>query len=85
MSSITIHKMDEHLARELRRKAKSEKISVNAMVKQLLSEALGIKVSPEPSHKNDFASFAGIWSEKDVKEFEVNTADMNSVNPEEWR
>jgi hypothetical protein len=31
------------------------------------------------------ASFAGIWSEKDVKEFEVNTADMNSVNPEEWR
>ncbi len=84
MKSVTIHKMDDHLARELTRRAKSESVSVNMMVKQLLSEALGIKVPKEPPHKSDFASFQGVWSENDAKEFEENTADMNSVNPEDW-
>lgn len=85
MSSITIHKMDDQLARELKRKAQSESISVNAMVKQLLSESLGIKMPKEPPHKNEFASFLGVWSAEDAKEFEENTSDMNSVNPEDWR
>ena len=85
MSSITIHKMDDYLAKELKRKAKSEKVSVNAMVKQLLAEALGLKVSKEPPHKSEFAAFSGVWSAADVKEFETKTADMNSVNPEDWR
>ncbi|MFA7174913.1 MAG: hypothetical protein WC340_16175 [Kiritimatiellia bacterium] len=85
MSSITIHKMDDQLANELKRKAQSESISVNAMVKQLLSEALGIKIPKEPPHKGEFESFLGLWSAADAKEFEENISDMNTVNPEDWR
>ena len=84
MKSITIHKMDDHLAKELTRRAKGESLSVNMMVKQLLSEALGIKVPKEPPHKSEFASFLGVWTEEDAREFEKNTDDMNSVNPEDW-
>ena len=71
--------MDDNLAKELKQRAKSKSVSVNAMVKQLLSEALGIKIPQEPPHKNEFVSFSGVWSEEDVKEFEDNTSDMNSV------
>jgi len=85
MNSITIHKMDDQLARELRSRAKSESISVNALVKQLLSESLGIKVSEEPPHKKDFAEFLGVWSEDEAKEFEKNISDMSVVNPEDWK
>jgi len=85
MSSITIHKMDDLLARELKSRAKSESVSVNALVKQLLSESLGIKVPEEPPHKKDFAEFLGVWSEKDAKEFEENISDMSAVNPEDWK
>ena len=69
MNSITIHKMDNQLAKELKRRAKSESVSVNAMVKRLLAEALGIKVSKEPLHKSEFEPFLGLWSDEDAKEF----------------
>lgn len=85
MSSITIHKMEDQLAKELKRKAQSESVSVNAMVKRLLSEALGIKVAQEPPYKGEFEQFLGLWSDADAQEFEANIADMNTVNPEDWR
>jgi len=84
MKSITIHKMDDHLSKELKQRAENESVSVNALVKQLLSESLGVKIPKEPLHKNEFASFLGVWSDDDVKEFEDNTSDMNSVNAEDW-
>ncbi len=85
MNSITIHKMDDQLARELKNRAKSESVSVNALVKQLLAESLGIKVAKEAPHKNDFAQFPGVWSDEDARESENNISEMNSVNSEDWQ
>ena len=77
--------MDDQLSRELRNRAKSESVSVNALVKQLLSESLGIKVPEEPPHKKDFAEFLGVWSKDEANEFEKNISDMSVVNPEDWK
>jgi hypothetical protein len=45
MKSITIHKLDEALARVLTEKARKEGLSISELVKRLLRAALGLSES----------------------------------------
>jgi hypothetical protein len=65
MKSITIHKLDEALARELEEQARREGMSINRLVKKLLRRALGLEKEPEPDHKEDFLDLFGTWSERE--------------------
>jgi hypothetical protein len=46
MKSITIHGVDEPLAELIKSKAKSEGLSVNQTIKNILEAALGVKPKP---------------------------------------
>lgn len=85
MSSFTIHDLDESLAALIRAKAKADGESMNRTIKRLLEEALGIKVTPPRKHRNDFEKFCGIWSKEEAAEFEEAIADLERVDPEDWR
>jgi hypothetical protein len=76
MKSITIHKLDEALARVLEERARREGVSINRLVKRLLRSALGLEKEPEPDHRGDFLDLFGTWSER-IEELET-------IEPQDW-
>lgn len=85
MKSLTIHALDEQLAEQIKRRAQELSISMNELIKRLLAESLGIKAPATPPHKGDFAGFCGAWTDDDVQAFEERVADMERIDPEDWK
>ncbi len=85
MKSITIHGLEDPLDTLIREKARQEGLSLNKTIKQLLAETLGIKSPDQTIHKNEFADLCGVWSKKDIEEFEKNNATLSTVDPEDWK
>jgi len=85
MNSLTIHGLDDQLAAQIKRRSKEQSVSMNVLVKQLLAEGLGIKLAAEPPHRSDFEEFCGTWKEKDVRAFEERVADMETIDPGDWK
>lgn len=84
MKSITIHGIDEVLAKMLRHRAREEKLSMNKTVKKILEEALGVKIQPGEAHRKDFEEFCGIWSAADYNDFEQNIEALRKTDVEDW-
>ena len=83
MKSITIHGMDETLAKHLQKKAYDQGQSLNITIKQLLRKSLGLDESKKTdSHR--FDEFVGTWSKEEANEFEKAIADLEQVDKEEW-
>lgn len=83
MKSITIHGMDETLAKHLQKQAYDQGQSLNITIKQLLRKSLGLDKSKKTdSHR--FDEFVGTWSKKEADEFENAIADLERVDKEEW-
>jgi hypothetical protein len=85
MKSMTIHGLDDQLARLIKSKAESEGLSINKTIKNLLETSLGIK--PEPPRKNikEFKEFCGIWNREDLRAFDEATSDTRIIDPEDWQ
>ncbi len=79
--SITIHNLDEALAQLIEQRAREEGNSLNATIKKLLQESLGI---PADTKYADFSKFCGGWTEEEFEEFQKNTEDMERIDPTEW-
>jgi plasmid stability protein len=84
MKSITIHGLDDALDRLIREKAEKEGLSLNKTMKKLLRKALGLYENGK-DHREDYAKFSGLWSEKDLAEFNQQTKDFNVVDDGDWR
>lgn len=84
MTSLTIHDLDDSVARLLRQRAKAEGLSLNRTIKRLLEEALGVKPRPG-KHRSDFEKLCGTWSRAELDEFERVTAAQRKVDPRDWR
>ena len=85
MKSITIHGIDDPLAKLIKSKAQSEGLSINKTVKKLLEESLGVKPRNKGINRSDFEEFFGIWSELERIEFEDRTDELRNVNYEDWQ
>lgn len=85
MKSITIHGIDDPLAKLIKSKAQSEGLSINKTVKKLLEESLGVKPRNKGINRSDFEEFFGIWSESERIEFEDRTDELRNVNDEDWQ
>ena len=83
MKSITIHNMSSDLAKRIRLLAKQQGKSQNAIIKSLLSEAVGLETG-KPK-KNDLSAFAGRWTVSEAKEFEEAISDFAEVDAEDWK
>ncbi len=82
MKSITIHQLEEDLARELEKQADAQDLSLNRTIKKLLRQALGI--DKEKKNSVDFSDLCGVWSRQEMAEFNKKTAALNRINPEDW-
>ena len=84
MKSITIHGVDDQLAKLIKDRARADGLSINKTVKLLLEQALGIKLKAAETNKEQFKEFCGIWTKDDLEEFEAATEDMNKIDEDEW-
>ncbi len=79
MSTLTIHALDPEVEKRVRGKAKKERKSLNQTLKELLAEGVGCSPGSRADRGSEFAEFAGLWTDKDQREFEAATADLSRV------
>ena len=84
MKSITIHNLDDPLDTLIREKAKTEGLSLNRTIKKLLAEALGLSLKKGEGRGKDFLDLFGVWSNKEVKEFNKQVGDLEKIDREDW-
>lgn len=84
MKSITIHKLDEALARVLEERARREGVSINRLVKRLLRSALGLEKAPEPEHRDEFLDLFGTWSDRETEDLHKRIEDLERIEPQDW-
>jgi hypothetical protein len=85
MKSITIHGIDEPLAKLLRSKAQAEGLSINKTIKKVLEEAFGVKPRHKGTNQSEFEEFCGIWSKSELNEFDKKTKQLRKIDPEDWQ
>ncbi|WP_298268337.1 hypothetical protein [Geobacter sp.] len=84
MTTMTLRGIDETIAEALKKKARREDISVNAVVLKLLRESLGIEKKRNVVY-DDLDHLAGTWNAQDLAEFERATAVFEKVDEEMWK
>ena len=82
--SISIHGIDEETEKLINERAKSAGMSVNKIVRELLSRALGTG-KDKKDHREEFLDLFGVWTETDEKQFEEAVLDLEIVRTEDWK
>ena len=85
MKSITVHGMDDALARRLTSYAQENGMSLNQTIKTILAQSLGCAPRAEMARRRDFEDLCGVWSKREQKAFERSLADFEKIDPEEWK
>lgn len=80
MSQITIRKIPENLDKQLRTLARTQNISLNKIVIQLLQRVLGIT----GNKRRNLSDIVGTWDKEQCEEFEKNTQVFNKIDNEIW-
>jgi ferritin-like protein len=84
MKSLSIHGIDEKTEKAIGERARTEGKSVNKIVKELISKALGLGDKP-PDNTADFADLCGVWTEVEAAEFLESISDLGSIDEKDWR
>ncbi|HDJ22525.1 MAG TPA: hypothetical protein ENF17_01355 [Candidatus Aminicenantes bacterium] len=84
MKSITIHGLDDEMAKLIKKRAKLEKTSVNRIVKSLLAKTLGLGQNQQ-DNREEFLDLFGVWSETEAKGFFEAIKDLEQIYPEDWK
>ena len=85
MKSLTIHGIEDPLWSLLKSKSEFEGVSLNKTVKTLLETALGVSKQENTARREEFQSFLGCWTKKDAEQFSTAIADLESIDPREWK
>jgi hypothetical protein len=84
MKSITIHGLDAETEKLLKKRAKTERMSVNRTVKGLLGKALGLGENKK-DNRDEFIDLFGLWTEDDEKGFSEAIQDLETAHPTDWQ
>ena len=82
MASFTIHALEKPLDERLTAKAAHYGISKNQLIKELLSQAIGLPVAGR--YADDYREFCGEWTISDREEFEGSQADNARADGGDW-
>ena len=85
MKSLTIHKLEEPLLVLLKERAHKEGKSMNQTVKELIETMVGMKVKRQDSATSEFKDLCGVWSSKELREFENATGAFEKIDKEDWK
>lgn len=83
MPILTLRGMDDGLAAALHDEAHRRKVSMNALVLELVRQGLGL--AERRSLRHDLDALAGTWSAGEVAEFTEATADFEKIDDALWR
>ncbi|HWF44520.1 MAG TPA: ribbon-helix-helix domain-containing protein [Candidatus Kapabacteria bacterium] len=88
-NTLHISQIDESVMRALTHKAQEMHVSVEELVRRYLREistktvdANGNSIQNKNAQK--FPEF-GVWSDKELQEFERNTAPFREIDPDLWK
>lgn len=85
MKSMTIHKMDAQLVEAIETIAEARGQSINAAIKELLSQAVGVQTGESSGmHERGYRRFLKRWSPDDAAAFEHATRDFSTVDESDW-
>lgn len=82
MKAITLRNIPPEVARAIRKKAASEKTSLNKAVIGLLEVSTG---HGKPEKKRDLSWLAGSWTKEEADAFDRILAAHRQIDPEIWR
>jgi hypothetical protein len=87
VKAITVRNLPAHVAREVRRRAKQDRTSLNGAVLRLLEERLGAPSAAGPKkvlyHDLDF--LCGTWTKEEADEFDASLTHQRTIDPELWK
>ena len=83
MKTMTVRNIPDSIADGLSKRASGAHTSVNAVVLALLSEA--VSGGSPFSRKRDLSEFCGVWSDKELEEFNAATESTRQIDSEEWK
>ncbi len=83
MIQIIIRKLPQKTYHQLQMLAKKNKTSINKTIITMINKSLGIDDTIDKAR--DLSDVAGTWSEKDFKEFIINTRDFAAIDDEVWK
>lgn len=84
MTAITLRNIPHEIQAAIRRKARSEGLSLNKAVQKLLAEALRLESKGAEVLYDDLDHLAGSWSEEEAEEFEAALREQRQIDPELW-
>ncbi len=85
MKSITIHNLEDAMESLIQKKAKDEGLSLNRVIKKLLKQALGLDSESKTENHNQFRDLCGVWSQRDLAEFDKVTKGLEEVDMRDWQ
>ena len=86
MAHLSIRGLDEQALAELKRRASDQNASVNALVLQLLDQALGRAPARTALRRHDdLDALAGGWGPSDGEAFKHATAAFGEGDPALWK
>ena len=81
MNQYTVRRIPDHLDRELRRRAKLEQRSLNAVILDALERAMELQSGPRKNHDLDFLK--GCWEEDPL--YDDAVAQFEQVDKGLWQ
>lgn len=85
MTTMTIRGIDDTLAQTLKNLARSQGVSINALMLRLIREATGVDKKKRTTVYHDLDSLAGTWSQQDESEFRSTTEQFDRIDTEMWQ
>lgn len=83
MGYLTVRNLPNDVAKALRMETRRRRKSLNQTVIDLLKQALGLDW--DSPGMNGLEKLAGVWSQKELDNFERATAIFEHIDEEQWR
>jgi plasmid stability protein len=85
MKSMTVHKMDDLLLEAIKERAEARGESLNATIKELLAQAVGLEDSKDnETRATGYRRFLGLWTAEEAAAFESATEDFERIDASDW-
>lgn len=86
MKTISIHGVDKEAEKLIRERAKSQSLSVNKVVKNLIADALGMDGKTKKKDKtDDYTDLCGVWTKGEAEKFLDTISDLKVIDSEDWK
>jgi len=85
MGQITLRGLGSELEKEVRRRAREDRKSLNRVILDILHQATGLHKGKKASPAASLKQLAGGWSEKEASHFLESIRSCEQIDEEMWR